>query len=487
MHSTSVLSLPLEALAVVCKTLSPLDLKNTALVCRLFNSAASDNLIWKTLLQNDFPEYFIELLQSVTEDVNYKMEYANACRIEYKGLSKLEIEMMTMVKNGLADKILNLKFSSPMKLLKIYLKTADSSGRTLMEWAAIKNNQSVRDSLYQLIENTFSKDIKRHKYDLLKFAIMCQQPVTTLEKLCKKMRAADLPLAVAAKYGTRNHVVFMLDQGAEINGHAFDYFTPLCSAAEGGNPEIVSLLLDRGANIAPDQNNSAKRALDIAVKQGKPEIVSILTDRGVVNDEEETPQVLLLCARAVVDAQTVAKELLELDRDVTDAVIRCCVRLTIIEAISVFHQLGIEINPDDISALTNYLIERCILQSNMKHLKLIINLGIDVDSCILPGGTTLLMMAVIANKLEVVEVLLNAGANPLAEAEVTRERLQLMQGVNNEGIVSRTIDLLERAGDAELINLSILDMSILMGFDEITSIINNQIQSHISGHESPTL
>jgi len=59
----------------------------------------------------------------------------------------------------------------------------------------------------------------------------------------------DGKLIDAAVDGDTASVERLLDQGAGINAHAHDDWTPLTVAAREGKIEVVRLLLKRGANV----------------------------------------------------------------------------------------------------------------------------------------------------------------------------------------------------------------------------------------------
>jgi len=87
-------------------------------------------------------------------------------------------------------------------------------------------------------------------------------------------------LSVAAYGGKEVIVSLLLDRGADINIVGRNYGSALSGATYSGNEAIVSLLLNRGADIdiAGSYYGSASSA---AAYGGKEEIVSLLLDRGV--------------------------------------------------------------------------------------------------------------------------------------------------------------------------------------------------------------
>ena len=57
-----------------------------------------------------------------------------------------------------------------------------------------------------------------------------------------------LHLHLAATRGRLNLVKMLLKRGAEVQARGRRGCTPLFSAVEGGNPDVVRLLLDHGAD-----------------------------------------------------------------------------------------------------------------------------------------------------------------------------------------------------------------------------------------------
>ena len=111
-----------------------------------------------------------------------------------------------------------------------------------------------------------------------------------------------------------NVVVFLLENGANINIRDTIDQTPLIIAAFNGCRDIVKMLLDAGANIE-HKNDQGENALISAVQEGHIDTVKLLLDAGAdvnqSNTDGETALDLAIRLRQ-------KKELIELLREKTD-------------------------------------------------------------------------------------------------------------------------------------------------------------------------
>jgi len=84
-----------------------------------------------------------------------------------------------------------------------------------------------------------------------------------------------------ADMGLVDELRYILDQGGIVEEKAKDYWsqTPLHRAAEHGHTKVISLLLDRGANIHA-KNSWGSTPLHPAAWNGQTETVTLLLDRG---------------------------------------------------------------------------------------------------------------------------------------------------------------------------------------------------------------
>lgn len=85
------------------------------------------------------------------------------------------------------------------------------------------------------------------------------------------------PLIYAATNGYHEIVTFLLDSGANINVTTDNGTTALMMAVRGSHYDTVKLLLARGANLQAS-NEAGETALDWANKKGHSKIMQLLLD-----------------------------------------------------------------------------------------------------------------------------------------------------------------------------------------------------------------
>lgn len=91
------------------------------------------------------------------------------------------------------------------------------------------------------------------------------------------------PLFHAATFGYVDIAAKLLDRGAQVDyGADRGVPTPLMLAAINGGPQMVQLLLDRGADVNAEAAGST--ALTEAVRQGRAQVVALLLDAGADPD-----------------------------------------------------------------------------------------------------------------------------------------------------------------------------------------------------------
>ena len=101
------------------------------------------------------------------------------------------------------------------------------------------------------------------------------------------------PLGLAAFFGHRKIVEYLLAAGADVNQSAKNALkvAPIHAAVSNGNAEIVAMILDRGADVDAHQQNGFT-ALHGAAGAGRQDLVELLIEHGADlsarNDEGKT-------------------------------------------------------------------------------------------------------------------------------------------------------------------------------------------------------
>lgn len=88
------------------------------------------------------------------------------------------------------------------------------------------------------------------------------------------------PIAIAAANGNAAMIGVLLDAGADANAPDPAGDTPLMNASRVGSADAVALLLDRGARIDAADSNYQQTALMVAVRENQPAIAKLLISRG---------------------------------------------------------------------------------------------------------------------------------------------------------------------------------------------------------------
>lgn len=98
------------------------------------------------------------------------------------------------------------------------------------------------------------------------------------------------PLHIAATYGAKHYVLYLLREGAAIDAVDNRGRTPLMYAAKGGHCEVLELLINRGAELEVTDDKQWT-ALHLAAKRGHHNVVRTLIELGMPpNPEGERPR-----------------------------------------------------------------------------------------------------------------------------------------------------------------------------------------------------
>ncbi len=178
----------------------------------------------------------------------------------------------------------------------------------------------------------------------------------------------------------------LLAAGADAGQAADDGWTPLMSAVSSDKSDRVRLVLDAGADIYP-QDEKGRTALTVAASRGQIDLVTLLLDRGAASHENEP------------------------DRQTVDGEVAAGVASENLEIVQILVEAGLPIQAEN--------------RSGRHPLTLAAGSGFDeIVSYLLAkdfppdlrnssDGSTAIMWAANAGHKEIVQALLDAGADPL--------------------------------------------------------------------------
>ncbi len=178
------------------------------------------------------------------------------------------------------------------------------------------------------------------------------------------------------------HGTLLGSKASSINLKSNNGETSLMLAAAQGHKDVVVWLIDNGADIH-STSVDGMTALDQALEAGFTHIAGLFISRMTEEDRRQH------CLRVVVRQLPQAAKVISTEEKVLDPVHRR-VRLGDVNELSPFHKAS--------------------AQGNMGTIKILLNLGVDIEDYS-PGGEPPLMLAASRSRYDVIELLLARGAN----------------------------------------------------------------------------
>lgn len=147
-----------------------------------------------------------------------------------------------------------------------HLLETDKYGLTLVDKAALKNNQSLLDNYFKILMTTYHTDASENNINsrykdfmdntALHWAILCNQPISLINDLIEKgsdVDAADrygrTPAHIAARFNRVECLELLSAKGADLNICDGNDDTPLKKAIYYSNESSVKALIDGGASV----------------------------------------------------------------------------------------------------------------------------------------------------------------------------------------------------------------------------------------------
>jgi len=235
----------------------------------------------------------------------------------------------------------------------------------------------------------------------------------------------------------------LIAAGADVNARVRGHVPPLSSATRWGTPEIVRLLLEKGADVNYRDSLTGETALTIAAGFAPAETVGLLLERGAEVDVVETMTSFTALINAASIGRSDSVRLLLgrgakvnlADRDDMTPLHYAAVHGKNPETARLLLAGGANVNARSKSGYTPLM---CTSYALKEMVALILKGGADVNAKS-SKGETVLMSAVKRNRLDLAKVLLDGGADVNAKSSVGDTALSLAE--SNEMII-----LLRQAG-----------------------------------------
>ncbi|KAF1565231.1 2-5A-dependent ribonuclease, partial [Eudyptes schlegeli] len=252
--------------------------------------------------------------------------------------------------------------------------------------------------------------------------------------------AEDLALKLNAAVRNRNRkdVLELLEKGADVNSKAESGWTPLQSAVQADDEDLVRLLLDKGACPHARKDNGGTAFIEAAIV-GNVNILKLLLDRGLnINDHdnngftafmeaacygnEEALKFLYSKGANVNLRRAVSEENAKLHKGGATALMDASAEHHFSVVKTLVQEMGADVNicdNKDRNALIHALKEGCakeIYESAVSIGHFLLNCGIDVnskDEC----GKTALILAVEMQSPDLVKALLEKGEIDIDDAD----------------------------------------------------------------------
>lgn len=299
-------NMPLEILIKITEYCSPeVIILILSRVDRAFYLASQSSLLWDFKLNLHFPSIYQQkkLVNTPIEFSDFKKAYTQTYKLE-SDLQKLDtsekikahnvaLKTATLCSAVIEDRVDVFTDPNLIGVDAIPEKNRNDVHRNVYILKSPKILAQIWADRKKLFEVNGVIDIKKKKQDsgtsILHHAAQTNQ-TTELEKLIASMPAEDrnvdpvsnfgfTPLFTATQYNNPEVVRVLLENGADPNKAAHDGVNPLMMAAKNGYLAILEALIAKGADVNFSENFGCT-PLVLAAKYGFLEIVNVLLNNG---------------------------------------------------------------------------------------------------------------------------------------------------------------------------------------------------------------
>ncbi|MBA4417418.1 MAG: hypothetical protein C0392_05870 [Syntrophus sp. (in: bacteria)] len=310
--------------------------------------------------------------------------------------------------------------------------------------------------------------------------------ISSNDEIKRRGMSGDTPLSLAAKYGNLEIVTMLVEHGAEIDGGRENTGrTPLMEASGQGHVEVVKYLISKGADV--NAGNSGVTPLleacrNVLIPYGpqgdKKKTIDVLLEKGAeVNVQDEswmktgrTPLMYAVLQGDAVLVQTLLSKGARLDLKNKDG--DTALSLAKKEGLEYIAQLlekaGKGRNESSRPASPSlHPLLNAAKEGNYGKVNTLLSEGADVNVRA-PSGSAPLMYGADSNRLDIVRLLLDKGADVNAKNGTNNTALIYASIKGNTEIVK---ELLEKKADVNVKNMSGGDALIYAVLEKRTEVV----------------
>ncbi|XP_028395330.1 uncharacterized protein LOC114519404 [Dendronephthya gigantea] len=437
-----------------------------------------DKLGW-TALNYAVSKGTLEMVKCLVEngaDVNYKSTYG--WTVLHDAVTKGTLEMVKyLVENGAdvnrkkinGETVLYAAVSeNRLEMVKYFVeKGADVNGKDIYGKTVL--HSAVSESRLEMVKYLVEKGADVNGKDIYRETV----------------------LHSAVTQGSLEMVKYLVENRADVNSGKSNRWTVLHSAVTEGTLEMVKYLIENGADVNGKMTNGWT-VLHAAVTRGKLEIVKYLVekraDHGADVNRQKTKGLTVLHKAVTGRSLEIVKYLVKNGANVncTDTrgwtVLHTAVTKGTQEKVKYLVEHGADVNGKNADGWT--VLRYAVIKGKLEMVKYLVQNGADVNGKD-TDGSTVLHTAVTEGRLEIVKCLVEQGADITVKSKISVHTL----GINilNIAVEKNSVALVNlllekniavwRAGTflVEGRQMSLLEWSIHLGHDEITTILKRSI------------
>jgi ankyrin repeat protein len=430
-------------------------------------------------------EVFMEWVEMHGDTLQIHYNYSTKLPLHYATFFGLEdiVQKLTIHNQDLVEYSKSVHIAAVKGytgIIKIFIdKVLDAHGQRYGDVMQAKSVEGLMKLLLQWESNNFYYDGGAHEYHGSHVALW-QVPShysshndTTMKFFLNNFNHGKVvgnALTIASSNGYPEIVKLLLDKGADVNGQGGQY---LQAASSMGHIENVNILLEKGADVN-SQGGEYGNALQAAVIRNHIEIVNILLEKGADVNSQGGQYGNALQAAVNGNHIEIVNILLEKGADVNSQggqygnALQAAVIWNHIEIVNILLENGADVNSQ--GGRYGNALQAAVIWNHIEIVNILLENGADVNS---QGGQygNALQAAAIGNHIEIVNILLENGADANSQGGQYGNALQAAVIWNHIEIVNI---LLENGADVNSQGVqygNALQAALIGGHIEIVNIL----------------